>query len=289
MTDSAPSAQERRIVRVCDYIRHHLDDELTLDTLSGVAALSKFHFHRIFSAHTGQSLGQFVLLARLKRASFRLAFETERQVIDIAYEAGFSSPEAFSRAFRRVFGQSPSAFRISPEWPVWHARLKPHPPSSGETAMIVEIVYFQETEVALIEHRGPPETVLDTAGKFIAWRKETGLSPVKISRTFGVPYNDPNTTAPEDFRFDICGSVAGPVPANGHGVKAGAIPGGRCARVRHHGSHDAIDETVYALYRDWLPQSGEAVRDFPCFFHYLNFVHDVDECDLLTDIYLPLE
>lgn len=50
-----------------------------------------------------------------------------------------------------------------------------------------------------------------------------------------------------------------------------------------------MSDTVYYLYQTWLPDSGEELRDFPCFFHYLNFVHEVDECELVTDIYLPIK
>ncbi|MGK9878855.1 GyrI-like domain-containing protein, partial [Salmonella enterica subsp. enterica] len=45
---------------------------------------------------------------------------------------------------------------------------------------------------------------------------------------------------------------------------------------------------VWYLFREWLPASGETPRDFPVFFQYLNFVHEVAEHELLTDIYLPL-
>lgn len=67
------------------------------------------------------------------------------------------------------------------------------------------------------------------------------------------------------------------------------IPGGRCAVVRHHGSHERIAESIYPLYREWLPQSGEELRDFPLFFHYLNLIPEVEEHELVTDIYLPLK
>ncbi|SER04553.1 transcriptional regulator, AraC family [Amphritea atlantica] len=281
--------EDPRISRVCDYINQNLDIELSIEQLSGVAALSKYHFHRLFSAFTGVSVVRFIQLMRLKRASFRLAFEPQLRIIDIAYEAGFDSPEAFSRAFKRTFGQSPSGFRASPEWPEWHSKFQFDMPSGGVLKMNVEIVDFTETPVALVEHKGPREQVLDTVGRFVAWRKETGLSPVKTSQTFGVPYSDPNTTKPEDFRFDVCGSFAGEVPDNSFGVKSGVIPGGRCAVVQHRGSHDNIDESIYYLYRNWLPDSGEELRDYPCFFQYRNFIHEVDECDLLTDIFLPLK
>lgn len=100
--------------------------------------------------------------------------------------------------------------------------------------------------------------------------------------------DDPQTTPQEAFRFDICGTVDRPVGENAFGVINGEIPGGRCAVVRHHGSLDTLANSVWFLYRDWLPASGETLRDFPVYFRYLNFVHEVAEHELQTDIYLPL-
>lgn len=278
-----------RIQAVCDFIHGHLDQDMDLALLSEIAACSKYHFHRVFKAQMGVSTIQFVLLMRLKRASFRLAFEPEHNIIDIAYEARFDSPEAFSRAFSRLFGQSPSQFRSQPEWQSWHSKYEFDSLGNKDNMMDVRIVDFNEREVALVEHRGSPKLVFDTAAKFIAWRKATGLSPINTSETFGIPYSDPNDTPDDEFRFDICGSHKGVVPENNQGVRAGVIPAGRCAMVLHKGNQDLIGETIYYLYQDWLPQSGEALRDFPCFFKYLNFIHQVDECDLLTEVYLPLK
>lgn len=280
---------EKRISRVCEYVNQNLNEVLTLDKLSEVAALSKYHFHRVFKAYTGMNVMSFLQLARMKRASFRLAFEKDIRIIDIALEAGYESPEAFSRAFKRTFDQSPSEFRTEPQWSEWHKRFNFQMQTQGNNEMDVRIVDFEATKVALLEHHGSPDRVLETAGKFIRWRKETGLSPVKSSKTFGIPYSDPNTTEPGDFRWDVCGSIDGDVPDNSYGVKTGVIPGGRCAVVRHKGSHDTLEQSIYYVYREWLPNSGEEIRDYPCFFHYLNLIHEVDECDLLTDIYFPLK
>jgi spermidine synthase len=66
------------------------------------------------------------------------------------------------------------------------------------------------------------------------------------------------------------------------------IPGGRCAKVRHTGSREFIP-AVQWLYTEWLPASGEQLRDFPPFFHYVNVGPDVAEHEMLTDVYLPLK
>ncbi|MAY38041.1 AraC family transcriptional regulator [Spongiibacter sp.] len=287
MNPPSVSRAEQRIQRVCDHIQQHLDTELSLEQLIEVAALSKYHFHRQFTAITGQSLSKFVQLARLRRAAYDVAFKPQRRFTDIAFDAGFDSLEAFSRAFKREFGQSPSQFQAQPEWDAWRRRL-PYASPHGVLTMQVTIIDFPDTPVALAEHRGSPERVMETAERFIAWRKASGLSPVATSRTFGIPYSDPNTTPPEQFRWDVGGILDGDVPDNPFGVKAGRIPGGRCAVVRHYGSHRTLDDSIYALYRDWLPQSGEELRDYPCFFHYVNLVTDVKESELITDIHLPI-
>ena len=85
----------------------------------------------------------------------------------------------------------------------------------------VNIIDFPSIPVAMLPHRCSPELLNYSVAKFIMWRKETGLSPVNQSQTFGVAWDDPATTAPEAFRFDICGSVSEPIPDNRYGVSNG--------------------------------------------------------------------
>ncbi|MDD2700881.1 MAG: AraC family transcriptional regulator [Sideroxydans sp.] len=277
-----------RFNKVFDFIDQHLDESLSVEQLSQVAHFSKFHFHRQFSDYCGISVMRYIQLMRLKRASYRLVFNTLERITDIALDAGFENPESFSRAFKNTFGQTPSEFRQQPKWQPWNERYR-FPNIDRSKQMEVKIWEFEETPIAVLEHRGPPDLVNDSVVQFIDWRKTSGLSPIKTSDTFGIVYDNPDTTAPADFRFDICGSVTEAVPANPQGVVNKRIPAGRCAVVRHQGSHQRIGEAAYYLYRDWLPNSGEELRDFPLFFHYLNLMPDTPEHELLTDVYLPLK
>lgn len=155
--------------------------------------------------------------------------------------------------------------------------------------MTPRIVNFEPTRVAVLEHRGPASALMSTVGRFIAWRRASGDSPVATSRTFGVPLSDLAIEPPEEFRFDVCGELPGALRPNDAGVIEKTIPGGRCAVVRHLGSTDAIAATVRPLYVDWLPRSGERLRDFPLFFHYVARMPTVAEHEQITDVYLPLE
>lgn len=288
MNEKTALAYAERFNRIFDHIDRHLDDVLTVDELSRLANFSRFHFQRQFSEYVGLSVTRYIQLLRLRRASYQLVFRAERLIIDIALEAGFENPESFSRAFKRCFGQTPSQFREHPAWQPWNERMQ-LPERERSKPMDVKIIDFDETMIAVLEYQGAPERVFEPVKTFIDWRKQSGLSPNVSSRTFGIVYSDPKTTPPEEFRFDICGEVKAPVPENPQGVINGKIPTGRCAVVRHHGPTSQVGESAYYLYRDWLPESGEELRDFPLFFHYIKRVPDVAEHEQVTDVYLPLK
>ncbi len=279
---------QERLSRVFRYIEQHLDEPLDLDQLSEVACFSKYHFHRLFSLNTGVSLHKYLQLQRLKRASYQLVFAQHSAIIDIALDAGFSSAESFSRAFKKHFEQTPSAFRESPQWPLWHQKYYFND-DRGVIQMQVNIVQVPDTQVAVFEHRGPVSNLNYSIEKFIGWRKRTGLSPIVSSATFGLAYDDPATTPSAAFRFDICGEVDAQVPDNPEGVINKLIPQGRCAKVIHHGSHQHMDEKIHYLYGTWLEASEMTLRDFPCYFKYLNFFPEVAEHELITEICLPVE
>nr|WP_218170648.1 GyrI-like domain-containing protein [Pseudomonas gingeri] len=261
---------------------------MSVNALSRIANFSAFHFHRQFTAYVGVPVAQYVQLMRLRRAAHQLVGSPDQSVLETALSAGFESPEAFSRAFKRAFGMAPSAFAKAPNWQLWSAVfVVPH--FSRSITMQIRIVEFAETRVAALEHRGAPGLVSESVNLFRQWRMRSGQSPVALSRSFGIPYDNPDTTSAEDFRFAICGEIKEAVLPNEFGVHERVIPAGRCAVIRHTGSPDYIGETIYPLYRDWLPFSKEELRDHPLFFHYLSVFPETPQDQWQTDIYVPLK
>src|SRR5262245_6639049 len=100
----------RRIDRVIDHIRDHLDRTVSLAELAKVACFSEFHFHRIFGAITGETVNSLANRFRLKKAA-RLLRYADRSVTEIAFDCGFSSSATFSRAFRSAYDISPRDYR----------------------------------------------------------------------------------------------------------------------------------------------------------------------------------
>jgi AraC family transcriptional regulator len=284
-----------RMQRVLDYIDRHLDSDLDLETVSRVAAFSKFHFHRQFAATFELSVHRYVQLARMKRASQRLASKDAQSVTDIAMDAGYDAPDAFARAFRQRLGQSPSSFRKSPDWDPWLAAFGPFDIARSKLMQIifsrddVTIRDLPPTPVAMMEHRGDPATLDATFERFRAWRKAAGLSP-ETSSTFTVFRSERRPANPADYSMDVCIGTDRPLEANDTQMKPGVIPGGRCAVLRYPGNTTNLEPAAHYLYRDWLPASGEEAGDFPIYCRRrLSFIPEVAAHEVVVELFLPLK
>ena len=93
-----------------DHADRNFTEPLDLDQLAAVARLSKFHFHRLFTATYGMSPAAYVSHRRIERAQDMLR-ATNLTVTEVCHAVGFSSLGSFSTRFREVVGESPSEFQ----------------------------------------------------------------------------------------------------------------------------------------------------------------------------------
>lgn len=99
----------RRLQRVLQYIDAHLGKEIMVEELASAAALSRFHFSRMFKATTGQTPQKFLGQRRLELAKALLA--EGRSITQIAQACGFASESNFGRSFHRATGVTPGRYR----------------------------------------------------------------------------------------------------------------------------------------------------------------------------------
>jgi AraC family transcriptional regulator len=95
---------------VMKYIREHISEPLDRGTLAAVAGFSVPHFHRVFTAHVGESAISYLRRMRLERAARKLRMGAV-DITEVALAAGYDTHAAFSKAFKQQFGLSPSEFR----------------------------------------------------------------------------------------------------------------------------------------------------------------------------------
>lgn len=98
------------VANIVDYIEEHLDEDLSLDSISDALGYSKFYMSRCFSDEAGLSIYKYIQGRRITLAAQAL-IEQEKTILDIAYEAQYNSPQAFTLAFHQLYGCSPQTYR----------------------------------------------------------------------------------------------------------------------------------------------------------------------------------
>lgn len=265
--------------RVLAHIDAHLDQPLDLSTLAGVAHFSPFHFHRLFAAWIGETLGDYLRRRRVEVAAMRLAAQPRSRVLDLALSVGFGSAEAFTRAFRARFGCSPTAWRAqqaalrranrNPDqvFPAPFTQHEVFQNPNKETLMKVKIIDRQSATVAYLRHLGPYGPAIERFWQevYVPWAAKNRLGPDHAR--YGISHDDPGITAPEQCRYDACAEVAPDFVVNGGALK-GTIPGGKYAVLAFRGTVQQVGEAWTALLRDWLPSSGLQLDARPSFEYY---------------------
>lgn len=282
---------EDAVRRAVDRVVHSLDSGLDLPDLARQAALSPLHFHHVFRGMVGETPLEMHRRLRLERAAMQL--DGDRAITQIAFDAGYESHEAFTRAFRKTFAHSPSEFRArrirrieiaTPNGVHWrHVNLM----FAGETHMEATIETMPEMMVATVRHTGPYNQIDRAFGKLGPIAGRAGLFALPGVKMVAIYYDDPQTTPAAELRSDA-GLV---VPAGTKlpdGLAAQTLAAGRYAKTVHAGPYTTIGDTWAQLMGGWIPQHDLRIANHVSYEVYLNDPTDTKPEDLRTEIYVPV-
>lgn len=300
----------QRFNKVLDFIDRQLAEPIDLAALADVAHFSPFHFHRLFSAWMGETLGDYLRRRRLEVGALQLLHRPRKPVLDIALEVGFGSGEAFARAFKLQFGVTPSVWRRTappcraaglaqavprnPDQALSKIDQAAHPSLADdrrstyqECIMEINIVNLPPARVAYMRHFGAygPSIGRFWQQTFLPWRAAQGL---EHAACYGIGYDDPDITPAERCRYDACVVVPDDFVAH-NPVSIANLPGGRYAVARFRGDGPAVGVAWRTLLREWLPASGMQPDNRPLFEYYpADAYHDqqagVFECQLCLPV-----
>jgi AraC family transcriptional regulator len=243
---------------------------------------------------------------RLERAALCLR-EQSTPVIGVAFDAGYDTHEAFTRAFRAHYGSSPSEFRsdsqnrvgclrplqleIAAHSSVHFEPERAHAPviifsHRGEQAMNVETKNMPAFRVATVRHVGPYNRISEAFGRLGDIAGLAGL--FKGKPTMLAIYHDDSETTPEpELRSDAALVVDDNVTIP-DGMAEQRLPAGRYACTLHVAPYEQLGDAWGRLMGQWLPQSGERCQNGDSYEIYLNNPMDVPKHELRTELYMPL-
>lgn len=278
------------------YIESHLGDNMKVEEVARAAGYSYYHLNRQFSAVLGESVGSYIKKRRLADAAKKLLY-TDQKVIDLAFEKGFESAEAFSRAFKAVYQVSPQTYRnnrldvfISDKERL-DTGLLDH--LARNVTVHPKMVELPEIKVAGL--RG--ETTLRDMRLKELWARANTLYPQIPNKTpngrgFGICeacHENTLYTMNDDVMFtEVAGAEVDSFEGLTEPFVQKVIPGGRYAVFTHRGTLRMLRQTFAYIWGTWLLTTQEEMdgrEDFELYDHrFLGYDHPDSEVDL----YIPV-
>ena len=266
------------INRVLKFVDENLDSELKVDRLAEIALFSKFHFHRIFKAATGENVATHVIRRRLERAVFLFKSDPDLSVTQVALQVGFQSPEHFSRSFKDKFGVSPKEFRQADADDLDSLKNRKIYQEVSENSFYriyeqsrqmeadqfsVRVSEQAECDVAFVSECFGADglQLVDAYNHLLDWAGKQGLLN-EDTRQFAISRDDVEVTPAEQYRLEFCVSIPRDTKVSGR-IGKGTIAGGLYALVEAKGDIYHVAKAWDHLYKRWLPTSGYRPIDEP--------------------------
>ena len=275
-----------KLNKVFRYIEQHLNQPIKLEELASVACLSPYHFHRIFTACTGETLNNYIRRTKVELAANRLLF-TDDDVTIIGLEAGYETPAAFGKAFKQRFGVAPGVFRKlnQPELLRQQAQFM----IMEDNTVTPEIKNQPNITVLYVRKTGPYDKAAEEAwGTLMGYAYSNQLME-KETKRIGIPRDNPDITDEDRLRYDACITVDRDIKPGGD-ISTQEIAGGKYAVFLHKGSYYDLGDTYQKIFSGWVMQSDAKLRDEPPYEIYLNRdPRRTKPENLRTEIYIPIE
>lgn len=242
------------------FVESHSQEQASLEEIAAACNISSYHLTRAFAASTGLSLMRYVRARRLSRAARELARGAEN-IMRVALDVGYSSHEAFTRAFRDQFGLTPQ--KVREQGSVDHLQLVEPIAMDAKEYSELQPPRFETVESKLLAglvERYRCESPAGIPDQWQQFARHLGHVPGQTGdAAYGVSYN-----FDEDANFDyMCGVEISNGRAGSNGLETLRLPSQRYAIFHHDGHVAGIRTTMAAIWQDWFPESGHRAVEAP--------------------------
>ncbi len=270
-----------------------MNEDIGLEDVSRETGYSYYYMTRLFTSVMGESVGRYIHRRRLYDASEKLV-HSRKKIIDIAFDSGFASSEAFSRAFKSVFGCSPSAYRKAGLDLAVKAKRELAPEDVAHIANNIshspQILHMEETKVVGIRGNAAfsDNQIPALWERFLRLYKDmasftgTGYS---ICETQQAAY-----TKEGDISFSVVvGGAVRDFDNLPQPLVRKILPAGRYAVFTHRGTFANLHKTYQYIYGTWFLTTKEELDDREDFEVYEREVTSYDDPENEIKIYIPVK
>jgi AraC family transcriptional regulator len=246
------------------FIESHFAEEISLADIAEVAQVSRFHMARAFGLAAGLPVMRYVRGRRLTEAA-KVLVAGAPDILAVALDAGYGSHEAFTRAFRDHFGQTPDAVRAGGHLHSLQL-VEPITMTDAPSPKLAE-PRIEQGKAMLIAGLSAHFTFDGLGGLAALWQRvgpRLGTIPGQIGQVaYGVCYNT------DDAGFDYIAGVAvsadSGLPSD---ITALRLTPQLYAVFTHTDHVSTVRSTFMAIFNEWLPRSGYQSADAAVFERY---------------------
>jgi AraC family transcriptional regulator len=256
---------------------------VTLDELADAAALSKYHFHRIYRLLTGEAPGATVRRLRLAQAVGHL-HDPDAAVTEAALDAGFGSSQAFAKAVRSALDASPTALRRDPAR-LGAAFVALSAPQT-DAPFRVELAHCPELSLVTLRHVGDPQAL---HGVYERLFEEAVANPEQVRALIGLQYDDAEHAPTATQRFDAALLLDPEPPELPDDIHRTLVAPRLALRSHHVGGYDEHEPSIDRLVLLALADPSLDLTDAPVLIHYLDDPDSTPPASCRADLYVMVE
>ncbi|NME69167.1 AraC family transcriptional regulator [Flammeovirga aprica] len=286
----------QRIEKAVNFIEENLMKKITVEMIAERAHFSKYHFIRIFTAMTGETVGNYLRRRRISKSSKQL-INTNRSILDIAFDYQFESQEAYTRSFKKIYHTSPGKYR----------KLNNNQIAYGRARLTIERLNHLKKNITL-----KPKIVDMKRKTFVGKSTLTSIASNNIPKLWDefLPCvekitNNSNTGYYEIHQFDkdfkmedftvdmmfekwvtVEVSKVGRMPKE---LKSFTIEGGKYAVFEHKGVMNAIQMSFDYAYGTWLQSSEYEIDKRADFERYGDQYLGPNHPESITELWIPIK
>ena len=274
------------VERALVHIENHLDQPLSVESVAHTFHMSKYYFHRLFSAMVGCSLNQYILSRRLN-ASLKWIQDDALPLTDIAYQLNFGTQASFTRAFKRQFGITPSSLKadslnIAPT-PIPVVVKRPIKNINGDIVTDFTLTEFTSTKVSGIAFE------VDLAGDFksrIRSHAEQLLRSID-EQVSGPCYVIYSNCQPGSTRFNVLFGIPCDIQIDKPFYFTVDVPQLFCAKFKYFGDLLDIGDVLKTDYARFLKISRQETED--SHIELIQAFDDVHNLESDYHVYAPVK
>ena len=271
------------------FIESNSTTDIQLKDIATQAALSQYHFHRVFKSLTGDTTKDFLTRLRLEKAALKLK-HSQNDIGQIAFDCGYQNHETFTRAFKDYFGLTPLEYRNSIAELTTNKQNEYGKANIDLNALNVQgpvIKTIPDLHLAYIRHTGSYDKVGSSFQKLMFWAAThlvLKLKPV----TIGIVHDNPDLTSEQYTRFDACVLLSKEIKPSGEiGYKK--IEGGKFAVFTYKGAYEGFYPVYDYIYNVCLFDNKFDLADKPALEWYIKSPPFYKPENFVTDFYVPIK